>query len=153
MKKFNTTLIIGAMLTVLASCHKEDVATPDFALAPASAVKFQDLRNQALDDLTQTTTFKAEEGIVFTSEKGAVVTINPGCLQDDDNNMISGEVTLSFIEIYDRGNMVAANKPVMGKDKGNEGKPAPLVTGGQYNIEIKQGDKIGRASGRERVCR
>src|SRR3546814_13570929 len=56
--------------------------------------------------------------------------------------MISGEVTLSFIAMYDRGNMVAANKPVMGKDTGNEGKPAPLVTGGQYNIAIKQGNKV-----------
>ncbi|MEC3879597.1 hypothetical protein [Parapedobacter sp. 10938] len=146
MKKFNMTLIIGAMLTVLASCHKEDVASPDFILAPASAVKFQELRDQALQDLTQTTTFKAEEGVVFTSEKGAVVTINPGCLRDEEDNVITGDVTLSFVEIYDRGNMVAANKPVMGKDMDNDGKPAPLVTGGQYNLKVMQGDKILKSS-------
>jgi len=46
---------------------------------------------------------------------------------------------MSFVEIYDRGNMVATNKPVMGKDA--DGNKLPLVTGGQYKIEIKQGDK------------
>ncbi len=111
----------------------------DLGLAPASPAKFKELRTQALKDLTQTASFKAEEGISFTSDKGTLLTIGPDCLRDDENNTVTGDVTLSFIEIYDRGNMVATNKPVMGKD--GEGNLLPLVTGGQYNLEIKQDNK------------
>jgi hypothetical protein len=108
-------------------------------LAAPSAASFNALRDQALKDLVQTTTFKAEDGVAFTSEKGAKLTIGNDCLQDGNGNTVAGDVTLSFIEIYDRGNMVATNKPVMGID--GDGNKLPLVTGGEYNIKIEQDGK------------
>ncbi len=129
---------IACCIAVLASSCKNDGT--EIGLAPASSANFKALREKALKDLTQTETFKAEEGISFTSEKGTKLTISTNCLVDEDNNPVEGDVTLSFIEIYDRGNMVATNKPVMGKD--GDGNLLPLVTGGEYNIEIKKGDKL-----------
>lgn len=138
-KTFTTKLFAILCCTALFTFSCKNDGT-DLRLAPASSAKFKELRAQALNDLVQTATFKAEDGIDFTSSKGAKVLINGGCLQDLDNNPITGDVTLSFVEIYDRGNMVATNKPVMGKD--NDGNLLPLVTGGEYNIEIKQGNNV-----------
>ncbi len=139
MKKTLTSKLfaIACSVAVLASSCKNDGT--ELGLAPASSANFKAMREKALKDLTQTKTFKAEDGLTFTSDKGAKVTISSNCLLDEDNNSVTGDVTLSFIEIYDRGNMVATNKPVMGKD--GDGNLLPLVTGGEYNIEIKQDGK------------
>src|SRR5690606_7232589 len=139
MKKTLTSKLfaISCSVAVLASSCKNDGT--ELGLAPASSANFKAMREKALKDLTQTKTFKAEDGLTFTSDKGAKVTISSNCLLDEDNNSVTGDVTLSFIEIYDRGNMVATNKPVMGKD--GDGNLLPLVTGGEYNIEIKQDGK------------
>src|SRR5690606_39241257 len=98
---------MACSVAVLASSCKNDGT--EIGLAPASSANFKAMREKALVDLTQTETFKAEDGITFTSDKGAKVTIDPNCLVDEDNNAVTGDVTLSFIEIYDRGNMVATN--------------------------------------------
>ena len=137
MKKTFTTGLIAMICcaAVFTTSCKDD--KENLGIAPPSAAKFQALREQALKDLTQTKTFKAEDGISFTSEKGATVTIHGGCLQDQNNSPVTGDVQLSFIEIYDRGNMVATNKPVMGMD--GSGNKLPLVTGGEYNLTVEQG--------------
>ncbi len=132
---------IACGVAVLASSCKNDGT--EIGLAPASSASFKNLRERALKDLVQQKTFKAEDEIVFTSQKGAKLTIGSNCLRDENGNSVEGDVTLSFIEIYDRGNMVATNKPVMGKD--GDGNLLPLVTGGEYNIEFKQGDKTLRS--------
>lgn len=128
---------IACGIAVLASSCKNDGT--EIGLAPASSANFKALREKALKDLVQQQTFKAEEGITFTSEKGAKLTIPSDCIHDENGNSVDGDVTLSFVEIYDRGNMVATNKPVMGKDE--EGNLLPLVTGGEYNIKVEKGGK------------
>lgn len=128
-------LLISASL--MATSCKNDTA--DLGLAAPSSANFKDIRAKALQDLVQTKTFKAEDGLSFTSDKGTKVTINPNCLRDQSNNLVTGDVMLSFVEIYDRGNMVLTNKPVMGKDGG--GNLLPLVTGGQYNISVSKGSE------------
>lgn len=139
MKKNITAKLFAVLFctTLIATSCKDN--STELRLALPTAAGFKELRNQALKDLTQTKTFKAEEPLNFTSVKGTTVSINANCLRQQDNTPVTGDVTLSFIEIFDRGNMTATNKPVMGKD--GSGNLLPLVTGGQYNLEIKQGDK------------
>lgn len=130
-------LAITALLLFAASC-KKDIHDNGIRLALPKAENFQHLREQALAAITQTTTFDAEDGIEFISEKGAKLSIYGGCLTDLNGNAITGSVTLSYIEIYDRGNMVLTNKPLMGKD--DNGNLLPLITGGEFNIEVWQGN-------------
>ncbi|MFD1629688.1 hypothetical protein [Pseudopedobacter beijingensis] len=132
------TALIGVSLLATTSCKKNS-SGPEIDLAAPSAASFQELRKKTLEDMTQTQVFKAEDGINFTSAKGVEVKISPNCLVDENNNPVTGNVTISFIEIFDRGSMVLANKPVMGRN--NNGDVSPLVTGGQYNIKIMQGNK------------
>ncbi|NLO70328.1 MAG: hypothetical protein GX102_05175 [Porphyromonadaceae bacterium] len=135
---FKNLVVLMVIVAILAACNKNE-NQPE-KIKPPTKAAFNELRNKALTNLTQTKTFKAEEGITFTSDKGAVLNIPANCLMDEENNPVTGEVAMSFIEIYDKGNMVVTNKPVMGLDP-DTNDPRPLITGGQYNIEIKQGNK------------
>src|SRR5690606_19272008 len=144
MKTLSTTLkllaIAGLMLAAI-SCKRDHEPAHNLALPKAENVK--DLRARALKDITQTAHFKAEEGITFTSAKGAILRINGNCLQDPSNHAVAGEVVLSFVEIYDRTNMVVTHKPTMGVDE--NGNKLPMITGGEFNIEVKKGDEILRS--------
>lgn len=131
---------VGVLIATLfaASC-KNDTELIDLKSAPTAA-EFNALRESALEDLRQRKTFIIEEGLEFTSAKGAIISIYPECIQTQAGATASGEANFTFIEIYDRGTMSLTNKPVMGKD--NSGNLLPLITGGQYNIQITQGDKV-----------
>lgn len=133
--KFTIAVLVA---TVFATSCKNDTKLIDLKDAPTAA-EFNALRESALEDLRQRKTFNVEEGLSFTSAKGAVLSIQPGCIRTQAGAAATGEATLTFIEIYDRGTMSLTNKPVMGKD--HAGNLLPLVTGGQYNIKITQGDE------------
>jgi hypothetical protein len=69
----------------------------------------------------------------FTSPKGVNVSIN--------GLTATGNVQLRYIELFDIGSMVLADKPLLGKY--NLDKVAPLVTGGEFFLEVTQdGNKL-----------
>ena len=137
--KLNSTLLalLASAAVSLSSC-KNDTETVAL-LANPSAAGFQEIRKNALADIVITKSFKAEEGITFDTDKGTKVRITPNCLRDNANNLVTGDVSLSFVEMYDRGNMTATNKPLLGKT--SAGELQPLVTGGQFNIAVHQGNQ------------
>ena len=132
--------ILGLMLVAgmaLTSCTKDpvlDVQTNPQPDVP-TAQEFKNIRDQALQDLVQTTTFNAEDGIVFTSNKGAVLSIGAGCLQLN-GSAATGVAELTFVEAYDRGDMLTANKATMGEMP--NGDMGVLLSGGEFYINIKQ---------------
>jgi len=143
---FKTMAMAAAVALAGISCSDKNAPAPDGSkLAAPNGAKFGEIRQQALADLTVAKTFKAEEGIDFETDKGTKVAIYPNCLRKQNGDPVSGNVDLKFIEIYDRGNMVAANKPLMGRNV--EGKLEPLVTGGQFFIEAKQGSELLKPGG------
>ncbi len=141
MKTNFTSKLLAVLLSVsfIATSCKNDGAEPAPIIGKPSAAGFQEMRAKVLAALTQKKDFKIADGLTFTSAKGAKVVIQPNCLLDKDGNAATGDATLAFLDIYDRGNMVLANKPVMGVNAA--GEKEPLVTGGQYNIKVMQGDK------------
>jgi len=124
----------------LTGCGKDDAPAPVDQLVMPTQAGFQMLRNQALSDLVQTQKFDAGEGVHFVSRKGTIVDIGQYELVDQLGNSIIGEVELTFIEIFDRGNMAVSNKPLMGRS--NNGYLLPLVTGGQFFMQVTQGDQL-----------
>ena len=123
-------LLTGATMMMI-SCSKNDGST---GIKPPAAEKFKQVRSDALKDITQTETFKSDEGIDFTSEGGVHLTINPGSMYQN-GNAVTGDVTFEFIELYKRGEMLAVNKPLMGTAADGVTK-GPLVTGGQFYINV-----------------
>lgn len=133
-KLFFGTLCI-AML-VLTSCSTNDDS--DYFPEPTtpSAQDFTNVRNQALENITQHFQFNADNGSVsLVSDKGVTITINPSCLTNN-GNAVSGMVDLEYVEVFKKGNMLTTNKPTMGLLP--NGDKALLVTGGEFFLEATQ---------------
>jgi len=138
-KLYLATLIFGAL--TFTSCDKDkdyigsDASDDtDFQVAP-TADDFNNLRDDALEDLTQTVQFNAEDGMSFTSEKGVQLEIFAGCLLLN-GVAANGPVELEFVEIFDKGNMLTTNKATMANAPGAVKKP--LETGGEFMISVRQ---------------
>ncbi|WP_445735375.1 hypothetical protein [Mariniflexile sp.] len=124
------TLLLTAL--VFTSCTNDN----ENFIIPATAAEFDAIREQALEDLTQTFQFNAEDGSVnFTSEKGVEIYINGGCLTKN-GVAVTGAVDLEFVELFDKGNMLTTNKPTMGILP--NGDKALLISGGEFFVKATQ---------------
>lgn len=119
----------------LTSCSSDDSSSSPSFFIPPSEASFRALIDTAVDSRMQTVTFNAEDGLYFTSEKGAHLAIAPNGLIYQ-GNLVTGEVELEFIEIYESGDMVVTNKPVMGIRP--NGDLAMLISGGEFFINATQ---------------
>ena len=133
MKNFTLLFALAALLMSTMSCSNDTIYEPTFT-PDGQALK--NLFAQNLEDITQHDSFDAGENFLFTSEKGVVVMINGSCLKKQNGDPVVGEVDFSFVEIFDRGTMLATNKPTVGM-QGNE--PHLLRTGGEFLVKVTQG--------------
>jgi len=146
---------IGATATT--SCSKKDSPAPDIEspdekepeedggkLSAPNETRFKELREEALlYQLTKVIAAQAEgEGksantAEFTTDNGTKVSVFTGYFSKKQNgDAVKGTFEMPFAEIYDRGGMVLANKPLMAKKA--DGTLAPLVSGGQVFLDAKQ---------------
>lgn len=120
---------------VLTSCSSNDDGETTPIKTP-TAQEFKNLRNQALENLTQNFQFNADDGyITLTSSHGVNISINGGCLTKN-GDPVSGMVDLEYVEIFEKGNMLTTNKPTMGIMP--NGDKALLLTGGEFFLEATQ---------------
>ena len=125
------TLLVTAL--VFTSCTNND---NDDLIIPATAAEFDAVQEQALEGLTQTFQFNAEDGAInFTSAKGVEIYINGGCLTKN-GVAVTGAVELQFVELFDRGSMLTTNKPTMGFMP--NGDKALLISGGEFFVQATQ---------------
>ncbi len=146
MRTLKNTLGTLLMTTlIVTSCNTIDDAQ-EFLDIPATAQEFQNLKNEALDKLTQEFQFNAEDGYVtFTSAKGVEIDINGACLTLDGSS-VTGNVNLEFVELFEKGNMLTTNKSTMGILP--NGDRAMLVSGGEFFINATQnGEGLGTNCG------
>lgn len=131
---------IAGIMLMAASCGNENDEIKNTIKPPASA-EFNKVRDDALKSITQTKTFKAEDGIDFTSTGGVHLFINPNTMYINGTR-VTGNVTLDFVELYKRGNMLVVNKPLMGTAMDGLTK-GPMITGGQFYINVtKDGRQV-----------
>ncbi len=98
--------------------------------------KFKALTADGFNSLLQTTTFDASKtDFEFTTTKGTKIFIDGTCLRKG-GMPVSGLVTLSVYEAYERKDMLIANAPLMGRNW--SGEYEPLKTGGQFFIKLSQ---------------
>ncbi|HLV14833.1 MAG TPA: hypothetical protein VKY41_06615 [Xanthomarina sp.] len=132
---FGTALMAILALT---SCSPND----DVYYVPApeadrpTAQDFANIRNQALENITQNFQFNADDGyITLTSSHGISISIDGSCLTKD-GDAVTGIVDLEYVEIFEKGNMLTTNKPTMGMMP--NGDKALLLTGGEFFLEATQ---------------
>lgn len=137
MKLSLSSVIITFLLAFLIiGCSTEDIEpTEESTFIPPSAAQFNNLRETALDQHTEASIFNAEDGITFTSNDGTVLDIPANCLRLN-GSLVTGEVELTFIDIFESGDMLPTNKPTMGLKP--NGDKAMLITGGEFFIEVRK---------------
>ena len=140
MKKNLFLALASTMLFSFTNCS-DDNNNPDTPVYPPSTkADLQNLYKKALTDITIEKTFDAEAGLSFVSPKGVEFSFQ-GYLYDKNGERVTGDVKLEYVEIFDRGNMVATNRPLMGYD--NLGNLRPLITGGEFYVRItKNGEEL-----------
>ncbi|MFV0540724.1 MAG: hypothetical protein ACK5MZ_05730 [Aestuariibaculum sp.] len=135
--KFILGTVLLAAITFTGCSDNDDNEEPD-VIRP-TAEEFSEIRENALDNITQNFEFNTGE-LVFTatSENGVEITIYPGCLTLN-GEAVTGTVKLEYVEIFERGNMITTNKPTMGIMP--NGDKALLITGGEFFLNLTQNDQ------------
>jgi hypothetical protein len=123
---------IGALIISSTSCSNDTISEPIFI---PNAIALKNLYASNLDAITQHDSFDASQNFIFTSTKGVRVLINGSCLKKQNGDPVTGEVDFSYVEIFDKGTMLATNKPTVGM-VGNE--PRLLTSGGEFLVKISQ---------------
>ena len=137
----NLKTIFGTLLmtlTLLTSCETKDDGDNDFnnAVDIATAQEFKNIKDIALDNMTQNFSFNADDGnITLTSANGVQININGNCLTLN-GNPVTGQVQLEYVELFEKGNMLTTNKPTMGTLP--NGDKTLLISGGEFFIEATQ---------------
>jgi hypothetical protein len=102
-----------------------------------SAPEFNNLKQTALENITQNFTLTAGAGAeTFTTAKGVELTINGNCLTLNGNPIASGQVDIEYIEVFDRGTMLVTDKTTMGRLP--NGDMALIISGGEFYINATQ---------------
>jgi hypothetical protein len=118
----------------IVSCSNDD----DGGNPIPSATEFNQLRQTALENVTQNFTLTAGNGpVTFTSAKGVELTINGNCLTLNGNPVTSGQVAIEYAEVFDRGTMLVTDKTTMGTLP--NGDMALIISGGEFYINATQG--------------
>ena len=142
LKHITGALLLIAILFTNVSCNKSDVKDDDCdgLCEIATAEDFNNIKDAALEGLTQNFQFNAEDGnITLTSNKGVTIYINTACLTLN-GNAVTGMIDLEFVELFEKGNMLTTNKPTMGILP--NGDQALLISGGEFFIEASQNGSV-----------
>lgn len=128
----NIALVFLASLAIV-SCSDDSADGNHIPSAP----EFNNLRQTAMENITQHFTLTAGNGAVtFTTDKGVEVTINGNCLTLNGNPITSGQVDIEYAEVFDRGTMLVTDKTTMGRLP--NGDMALIISGGEFYINATQ---------------
>lgn len=138
LKNILGTLLVATLILTNVSCSKSDGKDDDCdgICDLATAEDFNNIRDLALEGITQNFQFDAAAGnITLTSEKGVDIYINTACL-NLNGNAVTGTINLEFVELFDKGTMLTTNKPTMGILP--SGDKALLISGGEFFMNATQ---------------
>ncbi len=143
MKNLKKSLAIIALSALAFTSCKTKEGNIDPAKPPTSE-EFNALAQKAIEDRTEEFNFTQKDGAVsFTAKDGMIISFDANCLVDRKNpgRTEYGNITLKKVAMFDRGNMLATNKPTMAK-QGD--KKVLLISGGEFNLEVidSEGNKL-----------
>lgn len=134
--KTNFKSLVFLALTALffASCTNDDKPIDN---PPPTASAFKGIKENGIKKNTQTFTATAGTGLItLTSAKGVVIKFNGNALTKN-GNLVTGPIDITYIELFDKGNMLITNKPTMGVMP--DGNKSLLKSGGEFFIKASQG--------------
>jgi hypothetical protein len=125
--------LLALATIVFSSCTNNENSTP----TPPTAAAFKGISENGLKKNTQSFTATAGAGVItLTSAKGVIITLNGNTLTKN-GSPVTGAIDITFVELFDKGNMLISNKPTMGVMP--DGKKSLLKSGGEFFIKASQG--------------
>ena len=125
--------LLALATIIFASCTNNEELAP----IPPTAAAFKGINEAGIKKNTQNFTATAGTGtITLTSAKGVVITLNGNALTKN-GNPVTGPIDITYIELFDKGNMLITNKPTMGIMA--DGNRSLLKSGGEFFIKASQG--------------
>jgi len=130
-----TSLIaIAAGLTIgFSACKKEQ--NPASTAGP-NGTQLTSFFEGNVENNTQHFTVNASTGGTITGTHGTTIYVYGGMLKDGSGNIITGNVDVELVEIYDRASMILMNKPTMGVLP--NGDKSTLLSKGEYYLKITE---------------
>jgi hypothetical protein len=127
-------LFLGAMS--MTSCTNDETPNTEIPNIPATATEFANVRTEALTKLKQEFTITEASGnVTLTSAKGVKININRDYLRKN-GVAVTGPIKIEYVELFDKGHMLTANKPTMGLMA--NGDKNLLISGGEFYIKASQ---------------
>jgi len=127
--------LLTASTILFTSCNNDDNNVIIVDDTPTEQ-DFGSLRADAINNNTQSFQFNAEDGMgTFTSSNGVTIRVNGSCLTLN-NSAITGQVDVSYVELFGKGSMLTTNKPSMGLLP--NGDRALLISGGEFYLNATQ---------------
>lgn len=137
MKK-NGILLSILMLTGLFTGCDNDIVYEEPITGPSSQ-EFGALKAAAYNNHIQEFTFDANDEVVtFTSDEGVIITYDTSCLTKD-GEPVTGGFTIEYVEFFDKGDMLTADRATMGKT--SNGYLRMLLSGGEIFMKLVQDDE------------
>ncbi|MFL9843154.1 hypothetical protein [Flavobacterium rhizosphaerae] len=128
---FTSALLCAFLFT---SCNDDDpISQAQFA--PPTQQQFTSLKESAYNNIRQTFTVDASQYIMVTSQKGVTLSFALGSFTYN-GSVVTGNVDIEFVEIFDRGTMLATGMSTMGLT--NSAEKALIISGGEFYINATQ---------------
>lgn len=125
--------LLALAAIIFASCTNNEEIAP----MPPSASAFKGITENGLKKNTQNFSATAGTGVItLTSAKGVIIKLDGNALTKN-GNPVTGVIDITFVELFDKGNMLISNKPTMGVMP--DGKKSLLKSGGEFFIKAAQG--------------
>ncbi len=138
LKTLSTSLL--AAIVLFASCKKETEETESNTPSPSpsgpSAAQLRTFFQDNREDMEQTFTIDASSPTLITGNQGTTIQFYPNSFETQSGVSVTGNVEVTLVEIYSKGDVVLANTPTMGNTFG--GGIEPLITGGEFFVEVTQ---------------
>lgn len=127
-------IVIGIMIT-LAACKKEESDPTNESESEPSATQLQNFFDDNIAAATQKFTIDATSPGEIQGSQGTFIFFMSNSFEDNMGNIVTGNVDIELIEIYDKRGMLFLNKQTLGDENGNL---SPLISGGEFNIKAFQ---------------
>jgi hypothetical protein len=131
--------LLATMLSValFVGCKKDEdeAATPNVPSTPTTNAMLA-IFDQHVEDATQLFTLNAGTGGSIIGQDGVTMFFPPNAFRTQAGAVVTGSVQVELVEALTVGDMLWLNKRTLGNDNG---QLRPLVSGGQYFLNVTQG--------------
>lgn len=128
-------------IALFASCETNDDADimnqlPDETQEIFGGAEYANSISQARENAIQNFTIDPATGGTVIGESGTQLYFPPNSLTHVGGEPVTGDVDISFIEIYGRADMLTQNLPTNGKN--NDGDVVTIISGGEFFVNATQ---------------